>query len=63
MFIETSAFACENVGTAFETLLNAISEVQQRLQASGNSYLNKKQKECLKLHDPELNDTKSGCCG
>ena len=27
MFVETSAFACENVNTAFETLLNAISDV------------------------------------
>ena len=30
MFLETSAFASENVTTAFETLLNAISTIQER---------------------------------
>ena len=30
LFVETSAFACENVSTAFETLLNAISVVRER---------------------------------
>ncbi len=53
MFIETSAFACENVNTAFESLLNAISDVQARMLANGNTSYNKS-KECLKLHDPEL---------
>ena len=31
MFIETSAYASENVGTAFETLLHAIYDTRQRL--------------------------------
>ena len=31
MFVETSAFASENVETAFEQLLNAISEVRARV--------------------------------
>ena len=39
MFIETSAFASENVTTAFEMLLNAISEVRQRLLNSGKHNL------------------------
>ena len=35
LFIETSAFTETNVSTAFETLLNAISEVRQRMQSTG----------------------------
>ena len=53
MFVETSAFASTNVTTAFETLLNAISETRQR---QGGSYGMDKSKACLKLHDPDLED-------
>ena len=35
MFVETSAFASTNVSTAFETLLNAISDVRSKMAAQG----------------------------
>ena len=37
MFVETSAYAAENVDTAFERLLNSISEVRQRMYSNGRS--------------------------
>ena len=52
MFVETSAFASTNVNTAFETLLNAISDVRSKM--SNNGYMNNKK--CLRLNDPELED-------
>ena len=48
MFIETSAIAAENVSTAFEELLNAVSEVRSTNHDQRDS------KHCLKLNDPEL---------
>ena len=62
LFIETSAFTSSNVSTAFETLLNAINEVRQRMQATGK-YNIEQQKKCLKLHDPDLEEKEAGCCG
>tara|TARA_B110000305_G_C19142876_1_gene494343 strand:+ start:526 stop:714 length:189 start_codon:yes stop_codon:yes gene_type:complete len=61
MFIETSAFASENVTSAFETLLNAISEVQQKMQSQGKNNL-EQSRQCLRLHDPELEEKEAGCC-
>ena len=61
MFIETSAFASENVTSAFETLLNAISDVQQKMQSQGKNNL-EQSRQCLRLHDPELEEKEAGCC-
>ena len=63
MFVETSAFAQENVSTAFEQLLESISIVRERkLKMYGQTDL-MKTNQCLKLHDPELADKEKGCCG
>ena len=61
MFCEASAYTSENVNDAFSMLLDAISEQLRKNQAT-NGY-NYNQKECLKLHDPDLEDKPSGCCG
>ena len=61
MFVETSAFANTNVNTAFETLMNSIHEVRQRMQTTGK-YAIDRQKEILKLHDPDLENKNEGCC-
>ena len=63
MFVETSAFASENVETAFEQLLNAISEVRARVQGQNGTSMQDQQKKCLRLHDPELEEKQQGCCG
>ena len=57
-FVETSAFADENVTTAFEQLLNGI--VEHKVKAGDNL---DESRSCLKLHDPELDkDEKAWCC-
>ena len=61
MFCEASAYTSENVQEAYSMLLDAISDQLRKHQAKGGYYYN--QKECLKLHDPDLEDKPSGCCG
>jgi len=63
LFIETSAFESDNVNTAFEELLNAVSEVREVQIKSGKQPFGNS-KACLKLNDAELNkDETNGCCG
>ena len=59
MFVETSAFADENVTTAFEELLNAIVEHK----VTSGDPLEQSKSDWLRLHDPELDkDEGGGCC-
>ena len=57
MFVETSASTDENVSVVFESLFNMIVDqgafTNQNLETS---------KQCLRLHDPELDKDESGCC-
>ena len=53
MFIETSAFGSDNVTTAFEELMNAVSDVRQTMIKAGKNPM-EHSRAVLKLHDPEL---------
>ncbi len=61
-FIETSAFAQENVSSAFEQLLEAVSQVRERKQKQFGQTDIMKSNQCLRLHDPELEEKEKGCC-
>ena len=54
MFCEASAFTSENVTEAFERLIISISDQLRKGQVTNNYMASFNQKECLKLHDPDL---------